>query len=173
MLSTALQATANILWPGRRWEITSNPSCCYHLLVQDPGPVHPGPHLGDVQLLVEGSVLCTELCHTVMELLDAARGKGTGPWVSQEVGEPRWALWSPDCTCKAQGALLSLCGPGPPSAVSSIVLLLSISRGVSGITTQEDAAGEVRAVSSQLGNFPPDFSMEGLEVKGTKAPEAN
>lgn len=48
-------------------------SCCYPLLVQDPGPVHPGPHIRDVQLLIEGSVLCTQLCHTLMELLDAAK----------------------------------------------------------------------------------------------------
>lgn len=52
---------------------------CYHLLVQDPGPVHPGPHLRHVQLLVEGSVLGTELCHTLVELLDAARTKAQVP----------------------------------------------------------------------------------------------
>lgn len=143
---TALQTTANIIWPGRRWEITSKPSCCYHLLVQDPGPVHPGPHLGDVQLLVEGAVLGTELCHPVMELLDAAKGKGTGPCVTWEAGEPKWALWSPDFTPKTQGTLLSLCGTG------LLVLLFSILRGVSGIT--EDGAAGRSGLSLPNMNLP-------------------
>lgn len=47
----------------------------YHLLVQDLGPVYPWPHIRDVQLFVEGPVLCTQLRHTVMELLDAAEEK--------------------------------------------------------------------------------------------------
>lgn len=170
---TALQATANIIWSGRSWEITSKPSCCYHLLVQDPGPVHPGPHLGDVQLLVEGPVLGTELCHTVMELLDAAKGKGTGPCVSQEAGEPRRALWSPDFTGKTQSTLLSLCGPGLLQQCPELVLLFSISRDVSGITTQEDAAGKSGLSLPSWETPPPDFYIEGLGVKGSKAPEAN
>lgn len=50
-------------------------SCCYHLLVQDLCPVHPGPDIRDVQFLIEVPVLCTQLRHTFMELLDAAEGK--------------------------------------------------------------------------------------------------
>ena len=44
-------------------------------MVQDPGPVYPGHHLRDVQLFVEGPVLCTQLRHAVVELLDAAKEK--------------------------------------------------------------------------------------------------
>ena len=66
-------------------------------MVQDPGPVYLGPHIRDVQLLVEGPVLCTQLCHAVMELLDAAKEKRYTPlrqfgWGRTKVGvvEPRF-----------------------------------------------------------------------------------
>lgn len=44
-------------------------------MVQNLCPVHPGPDIGDVQFLIEVPILCTQLCHTFMELLDAAEEK--------------------------------------------------------------------------------------------------
>lgn len=65
-------------------------------MVQDPGPVYPGPHIRDVQLFVKVPVLCTQLRHTVVELLDAAkekRHKSFARWRTK-VGfvEPRFHL---------------------------------------------------------------------------------
>lgn len=129
------QSPQGNVWPRRSGEKHVKTSCCYHLLVQDLRPVHPGPHVRDVQLLVEGPVLRTQLRRAVVELLDAAGDKRQISAI-----KPR---------------LLS--HPFMP--------LASFSRGTRpgvlhppGITTQEKAGKsctEVRAVPSQLGNNSP------------------
>lgn len=63
------------------------------------------------------------------------RRKGTRLCVSLEGGEQRWGLRSPDFTRKTQATLLSLCD------TSFLQQWGHLSRDVSGITTQEEAAG--------------------------------
>lgn len=91
---------------------TSKTSCCYHLLVQDPGPVYPGPHIRDVELFVEGSVLCTQLRHTVVELLDAAKEKRHTCLCQFGGGRTKVGFVKPRFHSKTQATLLSLCDTG-------------------------------------------------------------
>lgn len=91
---------------------TSKTNCCYHLLVQDPGPVYPGPHIWDVQLFVESPVLCTQLCHAVVELLDAAKEKRHMSLCQFRWGKIKVGFVEPRCHYKTQATLLSLCDTG-------------------------------------------------------------
>lgn len=70
---------------------------------------------------------------------------------------------SPDFIRMIQATFLSLCD-WPPSALEALLQVLSVSRDVSGITTQEETAGRSGMFfPSWKKIFPPDFHLEGLE----------
>lgn len=61
----------------------------------------------------------------------------------------------------------------PPAAVFSTLSCCSPSSGVSQELLPRGILQGGQGCPFPLGNFPPDFYIEGLEVKGSKAPEAN